>query len=190
MSGKRDAKSRIILSFDPGSKFLGWAITIPGQGRHKPRVLKSGLIKPSPAKRSVNGSDFKKLLKECRGLMKENSVTDCAIESYTSFRRTVGAGIVPKIIAILQLAWFQHSNKEADFMSPVHWKQQIVSGKLDKKSVELQLIKSGYAPRGLKDDEYDAIGIGIAWHTVFGGAPKLAVSSIQTKNIRKKRKKK
>jgi Holliday junction resolvasome RuvABC endonuclease subunit len=123
-----------ILSIDPGTDFLGWAIsdvyskdtefvqfgTVYGKG--------TGISK-------ING-----VVDDLREVIIQHKPDICTIEDYVFIKgKRNGMFVVPGLIYIIKLIWYKISKREALLIPSTEWKQYICK---DAKASKLDIVKS------------------------------------------------
>lgn len=158
----------IYLAVDPGSKKLGWAIILDGT---KPKKIASGLIKPREGSTSnedrIDASGFDLIYNEITDICSEYKPNRCLVEHFGVNRPRTGMFVVPRVKAIVELAWYHYSKTIPTEVIVRQWKLGLTGNpKSEKPEVVQKLTNMGITITGTSQDEYDAIGIGIGWLTV------------------------
>jgi Holliday junction resolvasome RuvABC endonuclease subunit len=155
-----------FLSIDPGSNKLGWAIidslglthTVPAHGLLKPKDFSKD------SSDTIDASGFAHIYEFITKVCNRYKPEFCFVENFGVNRRRTGMFVVPRVKAIIELAWYHYAKTIPKTVRVTDWKQGLTGdAKAEKKDIANKLISMNIMGPVKAQDEYDAVGIGIGY---------------------------
>lgn len=144
-----------ILSIDPGSKHLGYAIFDDG------KLTSYGLVQANKI-RDKHARSYT-IVSEVSQLLTNAKPDEVVVEEYYSFSRRVGSDVVPNIRGAIFYLLTKAGIKIAE-VNPRRVKKCVTgNGNAPKPIVKNSVITREHVPDKMKPDVYDAIAIGITY---------------------------
>lgn len=177
-----------FLSVDPGSNKLGWAVIHSDGFIHK--VPAHGLLKPKDFSKdssdTIDASGFAQIYELIAKVCNMYEPEFCFVENFGVNRRRTGMFVVPRVKAIIELAWYHYAQTIPKTVRVTDWKQGLTgNAKAEKKDVANKLISMNIMGPVKAQDEYDAVGIGIGYLNFVN--KKFRASSLSAKIVVKSR---
>lgn len=177
-----------ILSVDPGSNRLGWAVIDSTGFDHD--VISHGLLKPKDFSKdssdTIDASGFAHIYELISKVCNIYEPEFCFVENFGVNRRRTGMFVVPRVKAIIELAWYHYAKTIPKTIRVTDWKQGLTGdAKAEKKDIANKLISMNIMNAVKAQDEYDAVGIGIGYLNFVN--KKFRASSLSAKIVVKSR---
>lgn len=181
---KAETKITRYLSIDPGSLKLGWAVIDSSGSSHL--VPAHGLLRPKDFSKdssdTIDASGFAHIYDFISKVCNRYKPEFCFVENFGVNRRRTGMFVVPRVKAIIELAWYHYAKTIPKTVRVTDWKQGLTgNAKAEKKDVADKLISMAIMGSVKAQDEYDAVGIGIGYLNFVNKKLKIGPKVIKAK---------